>query len=174
MTQRMLRTNQKGFTLIELMIVVAIIGILAAIAIPQFAAYRTRAFNSAGVSDVVNLQKSQATFYSDWQSFGYSATVAGTQALLTGPGTATTGIGNATQFMQIGLSNGVSLNCLIDATGSSFTAVSKHLRGNRYFGIDSDVSATYFLAGVAGTVLLPAICPASTTPALDLVGYTAM
>jgi prepilin-type N-terminal cleavage/methylation domain-containing protein len=51
MLQKMTRTNEKGFTLIELMIVIAIIGILAAIAIPNFISYRNKSFCSAAESD---------------------------------------------------------------------------------------------------------------------------
>jgi type IV pilus assembly protein PilA len=41
----------KGFTLIELMIVIAIIGILAAIAIPRFSVYRNKSYTAAIISD---------------------------------------------------------------------------------------------------------------------------
>jgi len=57
--------NEKGFTLIELLVVVAIIGILAAIAIPQFAAYRVRAYNSSSMSDLRNSITAQEAAFVD-------------------------------------------------------------------------------------------------------------
>jgi type IV pilus assembly protein PilA len=63
MLQKMTRTNEKGFTLIELMIVIAIIGILAAIAIPNFIAYRNKAFCSAAESDANAVAATLANYF---------------------------------------------------------------------------------------------------------------
>ena len=62
MFQKM-RGNKKGFTLIELMIVIAIIGILAAIAIPNFIAYRNKAFCSAAESDAKSIAADIADYF---------------------------------------------------------------------------------------------------------------
>ena len=65
------RRGEKGFTLVELMIVVAIIGILAAIAIPQFTKYRSRAQNSAALSDMRNLKTDLEGYYAEWMSYPF-------------------------------------------------------------------------------------------------------
>ncbi len=56
-------TTEKGFTLIELLIVLVIVGILSAIAIPQFSATRERAYFAAMKSDVRNLASQQELYY---------------------------------------------------------------------------------------------------------------
>ena len=56
--------NKKGFTLIELMIVIAIIGILAAIAIPNFIEYRNKSYCSRAESDANNIAAALSDYFS--------------------------------------------------------------------------------------------------------------
>ena len=65
----MMEKNTPGFTLVELLVVVAIIGILAALAIPQFSSYRAQAFCARVESDVRNTVTTQEATYADSQAY---------------------------------------------------------------------------------------------------------
>jgi prepilin-type N-terminal cleavage/methylation domain-containing protein len=123
MLTKLTKKNEEGFTLIELMIVIAIIGILAAIAIPQFSAYRTRSFNSAAAADVRNAATAQEAYFVDNQSY------CGTVGTLTG----------ATYGLY--LSENVTL-AVTAATTSGYTMTSSHASGN----------ATWTLSGPGGSL----------------------
>jgi prepilin-type N-terminal cleavage/methylation domain-containing protein len=123
MFTRMMRKNE-GFTLIELMIVIAIIGILAAIAIPQFSAYRQRSYNAAAESDLRNAATAQEAYYVDAQKY-----VIDPQTNLRG------------QTYGLYISQSVEMRgALVGTTGYSMTAY--HPSGNK----------TYTLIGPGGTV----------------------
>ncbi len=63
-----LATNQ-GFTLLELVVVVAVIGILAAIAIQQFSRYRSRATDAIMRSDLKNAALAMESYYGEFLDY---------------------------------------------------------------------------------------------------------
>jgi type IV pilus assembly protein PilA len=67
--------KQKGFSLIELLIVVAIILIIAAIAIPNLLRAKISANESSAVGSVRNIITAEASFNSSYPNYGYAVTI---------------------------------------------------------------------------------------------------
>jgi type IV pilus assembly protein PilA len=131
--------KQKGFSLIELLIVVAIILIIAAIAIPNLLRARIAANESSAVSSIRTINTAEVTYQSAYPTWGYSDTLG-----KLGPGGvgATCPAGGPTQANA----------CLIDSVLANATAAGTAKSGYYYaLSAAQGVGGTLYLTYTAGT-----------------------
>ena len=122
--------KQKGFSLIELLIVVAIILIIAAIAIPNLLRARIAANESSAVQSIRTINTASVTYQSTFPNIGYAATMA-----TLGPGAGNTTCGTPTSTAA----------CLLDTLLATATAAATPKSGY-YF--------TYTPAAAVGGIVL--------------------
>jgi len=141
----MVKQMQKGFTLIELMIVVAIIGILAAIAIPAYQNYTIRAQVTEGLSLADGWKTSIAEYYAQNGSFPTGSSTTGGPGNIVAAG-ATTG----KYVASVAVSGGGILITYGNQANANITGA------NNTLGLTPYLSANNDIVWVCGSAAVPA------------------
>ena len=150
--KRSIRAVQKGFTLIELMIVIAIIGILAAIAIPQYQQYTRK----AKFSEVVNMA---ASFKNDVALCAQMTVASSGGGAITACGNGASGIGYDVK-PAIAAATGY-VNSLATAADGTITAIAistSGLNGETYVATPTATSNAVTWAITGTCTNAPRLC----------------
>jgi prepilin-type N-terminal cleavage/methylation domain-containing protein len=136
---------RKGFTLIELMIVVAIIGILAAIAIPSFLAMQLRAKRSELPTNIDAVRTAEKAYHAEWDVY---TTCPATPATAPGRQPTEFGAGGLTQFQNLGwVADGrVRGTYSVDNCASGAAIDGDNFQAHGEADIDGDNTASHYRA----------------------------
>lgn len=108
----------RGFTLIEVMVVMAIIGILAAIAIPNFLSYRQKGYDAMAKSDAKNSYDAARAYFNDFPDKVFTGiTQLDSYGFRKSEGVTVTISGNADTLIITALHSNGSTTYTIDAAG---------------------------------------------------------
>jgi prepilin-type N-terminal cleavage/methylation domain-containing protein len=112
--------DSKGFTLIELLIVVVIIGILAAIAIPQFASTKEKAYDASAKTDVRNMMAAEEGHFANSNAYWGGSVSAATDGGTADMGGDTFRASPNVAITATSATNGYTISASHSASGTSW------------------------------------------------------